>query len=149
MRKSEYRRERKKLLDEQDKLQIALDAATKRLAALDLVWSDIFKGGEPEPVEAFVGNGHVVMPVATTHVIAERVNANGHTAEYVVEAVQKMSGEFGVKDILARIHTDHPSLQVNPKTVANKLGKMAEKNQIVITLAGSGRRPSVFERTPA
>lgn len=150
MKKSEYRRERNKLAAQQAELQGALDGVVKRVAALDLVWSEVFNSGSADTAydndsTASGGDQANVQHNGAQHV----VTANGHTGEYVVAAVKTFDSVFGVREVIEQIQAAHSAVSVNRSTVASKLSQLAEDGLLSVVEPGRGRRPGSFKRVSA
>jgi hypothetical protein len=151
MTKQAYRREHKKLETERAQLQASLEKVRQKLAALELVWTEIFDHNQSTPGDEYSGkpdddNGSIN---TSSTVAAANANANGHTGEWVEAAVQHFDNEFGVREVIAHIKAEHPDFEVNRSTVAGRLAKLVDERRLVRITAGKGRTPSCFRRVPA
>lgn len=145
MKKGDYKREHKKLTEQKHKLQADLAAIDRRLTALEVVWTEVFNHNPSECPELSETNIDVVPDDDSFGV--RKVPANGHTAQYVEEAVEAITTQFKVKDVIDSIQKAHPNVTVNNSTVAGKLTNLVDKNKIKVIQKGVGRTPAMYEKT--
>jgi len=144
MKATEYRRTRKGFEDELHIAEEALAKVQAKIAALDLVWTEHFsKGHCGEPVQSNGGDGSVGGDSKTLVV-------NGLAQILIDAAADRLTGNFGVKEVEAEIRSQHPDKVVNKTTIAGRLRKLVDEGRIELVEAGQGRRPGKFRgRTAA
>lgn len=119
MREPEYKRLRRKIQAECD----------EKLKALDLVYR--MSGG-----------------------MSKRDDQNGRSSKGVVSravrnALQRMTGEFGVREIEKQIKLDDPASSIKRASISSTLKRMAEdegEREIVRTGEGKGKRASKYRK---
>jgi hypothetical protein len=167
MRKPEYTRQRRQLEQERIAIADSLAKVDAKLAALDLVWNEIYMAGKgacdgaPEavaaapasPTSAETANNIAAPTQHADHIedgqpAGREVVRNGQAQEIIDEIVAELAHEpttFGVREIQGAIHRIYNDLTVNRTTIAGRLRKLADEGKIIVMAeAGAGRRPGKF-----
>jgi hypothetical protein len=144
MRRTHYLRERGKLESRAKELRSELERIDRRIAALDVVWNEIFN----ESIE-LVDAPAIDLGLDEASTSPLSAASNGAIGKVVENIVGGFSGDFGVKEVESAIITSQPDLVVDRTTIAGKLKKMSEEGRLELVIQGRGRRASSFRKVIA
>lgn len=158
MRRTHFVRERNKLEAKARELKAEIDAVMKRINALDVVWNEIFskESGQPLPPtperetgpEIEVADIHAKIPIETTTSPAAPPT-NGAMGKLIDALAVGHVGDFGVKQIEAKILDEYPNAVLDRTTIAGRLKRLVDHGRLQLIEQGKGRKASVFRSSAA
>jgi hypothetical protein len=116
MRDAEYHRLKKRIQQEYD----------EKIKALDMVFR-ISGGGSPARE-------------------ANTRSSKGAVGQAVRAAIQKMSGNFVVRDIENQLKSDDPTSKIKRASISSTLKRLADDDEIKLVEEGKGNKGSIFHR---
>ncbi|MGA2440572.1 MAG: hypothetical protein ABSH08_06415 [Tepidisphaeraceae bacterium] len=155
MRRTHYLRERKKLESWAKELRAELDRVDRRIAALDVVWNEIFNESAEQPKLVLMMPDEELLDLTSTDSVGQTlendpaqptVASDGTIGKAIESVVSFFDGDFGVKEVESLIVAKHPALIVDRTTIAGKLRKMTKGGHLELVVQGRGRRPSSFRK---
>jgi len=134
MRRKRYRELRAGLEAEVVEMEARAAEARRKLEALDLVWIDVLNEGHNEESARPLGESP----------------RRGRVANLISEAVDQVSGQFGVSDIEQIILENHPDTvndHINRTTISGRLKRLCgDGGPLEVAVGGSGRRPTLYQK---
>lgn len=138
MKKAEYQRRRRELVDQLSAAEANVEVIRRRLDAIDVVWNEV---------------------INATDAGQSNIDANGEEdalgslpiRALIDEAIENIGSDFNVAAVNDAIAATHPELGMEPlkrSTISGLLSSYVQDGRLELVVEGRGRRPSVFRRKP-